>query len=364
MFLNTAYSHPLQAPCWNAAPYAPSLSSAMLPMLMMQMMSTRNTFMSTMMGGGSMGGVRSFPGFGQYPGGSANLGGFLGSPAGLSGGGRAGGSSLGRVGGGRNGGNAGPKVKPNNSGAFTPWNHDDSRFKTASINVRSYPLMDQKSVVHDVRKAARQADLIGWNEIAPGRYARAIKDLGPDWGHYMPMDGNHRIPNPISWRKKEWSRISGGFEKVANRKAGVAPSTYITWAKLQHKATDQKVVRINTHVVSGAFGNTAPNRGARQALWHKHIKMLEKRIAKFKKQGYEVIVGGDFNRNRYKVLGDKVGYDNGAWTGTHGGPRSAMFDYLMHVRSPELKSVMGVVDRGYRSDHDAVVAGYKLKAKR
>lgn len=355
MLISPGCSQPMQAPCWNTNSFAPSMSSAMLPVLMMQMMSTLNTFMTSMMGGGAMGGVPSFPGFGQNNNGSASLGGFLGAPSSVPGGG-----AMRR----KEGNSSGPRVKPNNSGAFTPGNHKDSRFKTASINVRSYPLMSQEAVVHDVRKAARQADLIGWNEIAPGRYAKAIKDLGPGWGHYMPMDGKHRIPNPISWRKKEWSRISGGFQKVANRKEGVAPSTYITWAKLKHKATDQKVVRINTHVVSGAFGNTAPNRGARQALWHKHIKMLEKRIAQFKKQGYEVVVGGDFNRNRYKVLGDKVGYDNGAWTGTHGGPRSAMFDYLMHVRSPELKNVMGVVDRGYRSDHDAVVAGYKLKTSR
>ena len=53
--------------------------------------------------------------------------------------------------------------------------------------------MPQDKVVQDVRKAAAQGDLIGWQEIGPSRYFDAIKGLGKDWGHYMPKDGNLRI---------------------------------------------------------------------------------------------------------------------------------------------------------------------------
>ena len=72
--------------------------------------------------------------------------------------------------------------------------------RTVNINVKNNPVMGQKKVVHDVKRAAEAGGLIGWNEIGPDRYFRAIKQLGPGWGHYMPHDGGLRIPNPISWK--------------------------------------------------------------------------------------------------------------------------------------------------------------------
>jgi hypothetical protein len=70
------------------------------------------------------------------------------------------------------------------------------------------------------------------------------------------------------------------------------------------------------------------------------------------------VIGGDFNRDSYRVLGNDVAYDNNLRVGTHG---KSTLDYMMHVRDREMRTVRGGVEGGYRSDHDAVVAKYKLK---
>ncbi len=71
-----------------------------------------------------------------------------------------------------------------------------------------------------------------------------------------------------------------------------------------------------------------------------------------------MIVGGDFNRDSYKVLGNKVRYDNNLHVGTHG---KSTYDYLMHTAGHGLKKLGADVQHGYASDHDAVVVKYALK---
>ncbi len=73
-----------------------------------------------------------------------------------------------------------------------------------------------------------------------------------------------------------------------------------------------------------------------------------------------MIVGGDFNRNHYPVLGKHVAYDNSLQAGTHGG---STLDYVMHARDASIRTVRGGVERGFASDHDAVVVRYRLTGK-
>ena len=93
------------------------------------------------------------------------------------------------------------------------------------------------------------------NKAVPEFYFKAIRDLRPEWGHYMPHDGGLHIPNPISWKKDQWKLEDAGFVKTHPGKAKVSPNRYITWAKLKNKASGQEIVRINTHLVSGAFSH-------------------------------------------------------------------------------------------------------------
>lgn len=261
----------------------------------------------------------------------------------------------------------GPKgpVKGGGAGPSTPSSAGDTgktgTFTTVTANIKSNPEMPQDKVLHDVRKAAAQGDLIGWQEIGPSRYFDAIKSLGKDWGHYMPKDGNLRIPVPISWKKSEWDLKDAGFKRTHNGLAKVSPHRYITWAKLKNKESGEEVVRINTHLVSGAWTKgklDRPTTPWRQEMWKKHMAQLDAMVSRFEKQGLKVVVGGDFNRNHFKVLGNDVAYDNKLNVGTHG---SSTYDYLMHTRDPELQHLRTRYERRLNSDHDAVVATYKLK---
>lgn len=237
--------------------------------------------------------------------------------------------------------------------------HHRYAFKTLNLNVKSNPEMSQQKVVHDVRKASHQAGLIGWNEISPKRYFDAIKQLGPEWNHYMPHDGGLRIPNPISWKKSVWKKEDAGFVKTHNGKAHVSPNRYITWVKLKHRASGKEVVRINTHLVSGGWSKgQRPTTAWRREMWHEHIRKLEHLVHHFEKQGLDVIVGGDFNRDSFHVLGKEVAYDNKLNVGTHG---ASTYDYLMHTRSPDLHKLGAHVQHGYASDHDAVIGRYSLE---
>ena len=71
----------------------------------------------------------------------------------------------------------------------------------------------------------------------------------------------------------------------------------------------------------------------------------------------EVTITGDFNRNHFKVFGNKVAYDSGLRAGTHG---SATLDYVMHTRHEALQKLSNRVDSKFASDHNAVIVRYDL----
>lgn len=231
-------------------------------------------------------------------------------------------------------------------------------FRTVNINVKNNPVMPQSAVVHDVKRAAKEGSLIGWNEIGPDRYFKAIKDLGPDWGHYMPTDGKLRIPNPISWKKSEWEKLDGGFMRTHDGKAKVSPHRYVTWVKLKNKDTGKTIIRMNTHLVSGAWSKPKPTTEWRRDMWNIHMKKMGDLIEKFENKGLPVIIGGDFNRDSYRLFGNKVAYDNDLFVGTHGG---STLDYMMHTRGEGVRKEANRVQGGYKSDHDAVIVKYKIK---
>ena len=87
------------------------------------------------------------------------------------------------------------------------------------------------------------------------------------------------------------------------------------------------------------------------------MKILSAKVAQFKAQGLDVIVGGDFNRDSHKVLGNQVVYDNKLNVGTHG---RSTYDYMMHTPSAHLKKRGVRIDHHFKSDHDAVVVRYSL----
>lgn len=354
MFIGHSFVPQFSAPGFSPFGQLPGAQLGMMALQQQLMTAMLGLFSSLFSGGvgagspmgfGAMSGPGTVPGFGgpkskRGQGGGNGMNSFLGGPA-RSFSGPAANASHGARG-----------------SAANPRNSRDNKFKTLNVNVQSLPLMSQPEVVRDVRKAASQADLIGWNEISPDRYFKAIKDLGPEWGHYMPKHGKKRIPNPISYRKDEWKMLDNGFKKTHGGLAKTSPNRYITWARLKHKGSGQEIVRLNTHLVSGAFSaKQQSNRKWRQENWGKHMKQLSALVDRFEKQGLKVVIGGDFNRNHYKVLGNQVNYDSGTKQGTRGG---ATLDYLMSVRDRGLRNLSGGVLRGFASDHDAVWGSYSL----
>ncbi len=330
------------------ASFAPSNMGTMFLLgLQQQLMTAMTSLLGSLLGGGSSvptmsGGLPSFGSMGAVGAGSG-LNGFLG---GFNGGRVAAGR-------GRRGGGGG------NSPAAAPINSDDNRFTTLNVNIKSRPAMAQNKVLSDVRKASRNADLIGWNEISLDRYRDAIKSLGPEWGHFMPKDGKYKISNPISYRKDEWKMLGGGYEKAHDGAYGICPDRYITWAKLKHKGSGEKIVRINTHTVAGAFSKGSSHNAWRRSSWNTHMKKLSAMVSRFEKQGFKVVIGGDFNKDSSKVLGNGVGYANKLNQSTTDG--GSTLDYLMHTRGNGLKSLNGGVLGGFNSDHHAVRGNYSLR---
>lgn len=226
-------------------------------------------------------------------------------------------------------------------------------FDVVSMNVKSNPEMPQDKVVHDVRRAAKAGDIIGWQEIAPERYRDAIRDL-PGFDHFMPKG----LQTPISWKSKDWKLLDSGVKQMHEGEAGISPHRAVAWVKLKNKETGETIVHMNTHLVSGAWNkeHTASDPW-RQKMWNRHMERMGNLVEHFEKKGFPVTITGDFNRNHFKVFGNKVAYDSGLRAGTHG---SSTLDYVMHTRHEALQKVSNRVDSKFASDHNAVIVRYDL----
>ena len=228
-------------------------------------------------------------------------------------------------------------------------------FNVMSLNVKSNPEMPQAKVVHDVRRAASKADIIGWQEIGPERYKHAIRDLkSKGFETFMPKG----LQTPISWRTGKFKMLDSGVKKMHDGLAGVSPHRQVAWVKLKNKETGEVFIQMNTHLVSGAWNSKKqPTDPWRQKMWRKHISQMKDMVQHFEKQGFPVVITGDFNRNQFPVLGKQVRYDSGLHANTHG---RATLDYVMHTPDRHLRKVGTHVDNHFASDHNGVVVRYDL----
>jgi len=227
------------------------------------------------------------------------------------------------------------------------------RFSVVSMNVKSNPEMPQAQVRHDVQRAAKTGDIIGWQEIGPQRYKDAIRDL-KGFNTFMPPG----LQTPISWNTDKFKLLDSGVKKMHGGLAGVSPHRQVAWVKLKNRETGQVMIHMNTHLVSGAWNSKQqPTDPWRQKMWRKHISQMKDMVERFEKQGFPVTISGDFNRNHFRVLGDQVKYDSGLHANTHG--RSTL-DYVMHTPHRELQKLGTRTDNRYHSDHNAVIVRYDI----
>jgi hypothetical protein len=232
-------------------------------------------------------------------------------------------------------------------------------FNTATFNVRKD--MAPARVRADIMHARAYAGLISWNEIQRPAGRRAVLDLGPGWRTYAPRLHGHMLPNPISWRTRDWALIDGGFERVAVGYGSIGPSRYAEWVLLRNRATGQRVARLSTHL--GAHGFCAHRqpvliRFLRQSSWYRARARVIARVDRLHGLGYSVIASGDFNRSRFHVLGGAVAYDNGLRDATF---RGAHYDYLMHALPDPRLRALGHFTVRLHSDHALVVQHYSLR---
>lgn len=178
-------------------------------------------------------------------------------------------------------------------------------FRLVTQNVQALPLMPQREVVEDVQLTARQAGIVGWQEIGPDRYEQAIKDLPDDWSTFFGKEPNGDVP--ISFRNAFWKRIDSGVELLHEPKAKVQPWRKITWIILEHRNLGVRIVVTNRHYVAGKDNkkHSLASRIMRKAIWLLGRRRDRRLLAKFVDQGYPVIAFGDFN-DRSKSLGTKI----------------------------------------------------------
>jgi hypothetical protein len=224
-----------------------------------------------------------------------------------------------------------------------------------TLNVQANPPMSQAKVVHDVRRAAALASCIGWQEIKFERYRQAIRELGPAWHHVF---GPGELA--LSFRVRGFEFIERGFLQTTNSRAHITPNRYVAWAIMRERASGHRVVRFNTHAISGAFRpGPVPEKAWRRRAWHHHMNVLADAVRLMVDSGHPVIVGGDINRSGFEFLGDLVVYDNDFDVPTH---REGAIDYLCHRHGGGVRVERRghEVVKGFHSDHDAVLVNYAL----
>jgi hypothetical protein len=224
-----------------------------------------------------------------------------------------------------------------------------------SLNVRANPPMPQANVVDDVRRAATLGACIGWQEIKFERYRQAIRDLSPAWDHVF---GPGELT--LSFRVSEFELIEPGFLRTTASRAHITPNRYVSWAIMRDKASGHRVVRFNTHALSGAWTPDPVSQKAwRRRAWHHHMRVLADAVRLLADSGHPVIVGGDINRSGFEFLGDLVIYDNDFDVPTH---RDGAIDYLCHRHGGGVRAERRgrEVVENFNSDHDAVVVDYAL----
>jgi len=99
-------------------------------------------------------------------------------------------------------------------------------------------------------------DLIGFQECS--NVASVLRNVGlGGWQYYQGPGKPDSNPAPLAWNPSKFSKLGGpGNKWVASDKYG---GRYMTWVRLQHRATGAKILFANTHGPLGNCGSTLGN---------------------------------------------------------------------------------------------------------
>lgn len=169
-----------------------------------------------------------------------------------------------------------------------------------TANICNRPRMRQSRVEADIARAKRYSTVIGWQEIGPRRYKRAVRTAGD--GHYA--HAHLELDVPISYDLDRYTLIDSGRVRAHKGRATASPARWLTWVLLADaKVPGLRFVVINTHFVSGAWNaKSKPFKSWRRRKWLVHFAALQRLVDRFVAAELPVLITGDFNRLNLPVL--------------------------------------------------------------
>lgn len=163
------------------------------------------------------------------------------------------------------------------------------------------------NVLHGTATFTPFATAIGWQEVTRATHRTKLKNqLGTAYRHYIPAD-NAAAAVPVSWRAGYFSFLAARSVKTHDGRLGVTPSRWINIVHLKKRTTGQRVVFVNTHLISEAFRDGSSYRSWRLNRWYTHLWVLHRELARirYNNPGAALFVVGDFNRRGYVDFSSK-----------------------------------------------------------
>jgi hypothetical protein len=207
------------------------------------------------------------------------------------------------------------------------------------------------NTLHGTAVAKPFADVIGWQEVDTKSGRAKFRNLA---GYHSYIPAGAAGADPISWRTSKFKLLHKHSLMAHGGLKGVSPNRYVNDVVLQHRATGQRIVIVNTHFVSGAWKHQAPA-AWRTSMWNIHLAKLRTRIAKLLPHQYPVFLGGDMNNpKRVKIAGMRMPKN------LMSGPIS--IDQLQHSAGSAIVTYR--TGRKLGSDHALKVATYQVSVRR
>lgn len=257
-------------------------------------------------------------------------------------------------------------------------------FKTGSPPVRvfthniAFTLSDQ-ATRQDIRRDLQtlNSGVAGFQEFSGPRHRMILKNVAKNngWEVYIPDTGGRTIP--IAWRSKRFTLESSDSIFVHKATGKTFPSRWINVVRLKEKHSGRVLGVINTHTIARASHDARPHDrngdASRIGFLRRHLVKLRETMLALQQETPWVIAIGDLNVNfladqRRQVaglptaaLGPYVSF-NMPNEGSRG--LKSLLDYQI-TPLPALGSALTPLNsnvvRGSNSDHDPVVATYRVE---
>ena len=161
-------------------------------------------------------------------------------------------------------------------------------------NIRNNPPMPHTHVVQDCQKLAHLGSITIANEMGPRLYKEALAKAVTRFGSRVRVEGKKTlIALPL-----KWPVYRDGTARLTDPFAGINPARTV-----EHVHTrdflDAPTVVAGTHFTNGAFNRkNKPAKLWRKWAWNRQHRKTRRLVRRWHKAGWNVILGGDFNRLR------------------------------------------------------------------